>query len=282
MCVNEHEFPLESDYRIALGIEYKGTQYRGWQSQMKPIITVQDTVEKALSQVANKKIQVVCAGRTDAQVHASNQVVHFDTSVFRSNKSWIMGANANLPSDISIIWAKKMDSRFHARFSATQRRYRYIIYNDPIRPAHLSDQITWNYRDLDFSKMQQASLYLIGRHDFSSFRASHCQAKSPIKTISELKVYKNGKFIVLDISADAFLHHMVRNIAGVLMSIGSGLKSVDWMKQVLEAQDRAKGGVTAPPYGLYLVDVCYPKIFDMPKRYIGPNFLSYLDNSLSL
>ena len=263
-------------YRIALGVEYKGSRYRGWQRQREGVRSVQETLERALSEVAAEPITLECAGRTDASVHASGQVVHFDTRVERPLIAWVMGANANLPGDISVCWAKVMPADFHARFKACARRYRYVIYNDPVRPAHMAEEVTWNHRPLDVARMREAARLLVGTHDFSSFRALKCQAKSPIKTVHHLNVIEHGRFIVLDVRANAFLHHMVRNFAGVLMTIGAGERPVEWVSEILAARDRRAGGVTAHPYGLYLVQVEYPEPFELPQRYLGPHFLSAL------
>ena len=265
--------------RIALGIEYKGARYRGWQRQEIGVPSVQAALEKALSQVAAEPVSLMCAGRTDAGVHASGQVVHFDTRVERPLKAWIMGGNANLPPDISVTWARVMPAEFHARFKAFARRYRYVIYNDPIRPAHLAEEVTWNHRPLDVARMREAAAHLVGTHDFTSFRAVQCQAKSPVKTVHHLEVIEHGRFIVIDVRANAFLHHMVRNFAGVLMTIGAGEREPGWVAEVLAARDRRAGGVTAHPYGLYLVQVEYPPEFELPQRYLGPHFLSALPQS---
>ncbi|WP_312571018.1 tRNA pseudouridine(38-40) synthase TruA [Stutzerimonas balearica] len=269
--------------RIALGVEYKGARYRGYQRQVDGVPSIQETLERALSRVAGgQPVSLTCAGRTDALVHASGQVVHFDTTVQRSPHAWVMGANANLPADISVTWAQQMPMGFDARFSAVSRRYRYVIYNDPIRPAHLAQEVTWNHRSLDIVAMREAAAMLVGTHDFSAFRASQCQAKSPVKTVHHLELLEFGRLIVIDIRANAFLHHMVRNIAGVLMTIGAGEQPVDWARQVLESRRREQGGVTAHPYGLYLVHVEYPAQFDVPERYLGPHFLSGLPDCLQL
>lgn len=263
--------------RVAACVEYRGTAYRGWQRQEEGVPSVQEAVEKALSRVANHPVQVACAGRTDAGVHASCQIIHFDSNARRQALNWIHGANANLPPDISLSWVKVVPMDFHARFSAMARRYRYVIYNDPIRPAHLAHEVTWNYRPLDFERMQRASRALVGEHDFTSYRAIGCQAKSPVKTVHHLELIRFGRFIVLDIRANAFLHHMVRNIAGVLMQIGAGERPESWAAEVLQARDRREGGLTAPAYGLYLVDVTYPEQFELPQRYMGPHFLAALN-----
>lgn len=264
-------------FRIALGVEYKGSRYRGFQRQRAGVPTVQESLERALSKVAGgTPLTLSCAGRTDALVHACGQVVHFDTQIDRSMHAWVMGTNRELPSDISVTWAQAMPKHFDARFSAMARRYRYVIYNDQIRPAHMAEEVTWNHRPLDVSLMRAAAACLVGTHDFSAFRARQCQAKSPVKTVHHLQLIEHGRFIVLDIRANAFLHHMVRNIAGVLMTIGTGERPVEWAKTVLDTRVRRTGGVTAHPFGLYLVKVDYPAEFKLPERYIGPHFLSAL------
>lgn len=270
-------------YRIALGVEYKGSRYSGFQRQRFGVPSVQEALEVALTRVAGgHPAELRCAGRTDSLVHACGQVVHFDTPVERSMHAWVMGANANLPFDISVTWAKSMPLHFDARFSAMARRYRYVIYNDQIRPAHMAQEVTWNHRPLDIERMREAAACLVGTHDFSAFRAQQCQAKSPIKTVHHLQLLRSGKFIVIDIRANAFLHHMVRNIAGVLMTIGAGERPVEWAREVLESQLRRQGGVTAHPYGLYLVSVEYPQEFVLPERYLGPHFLSGLPDCRDL
>jgi tRNA pseudouridine38-40 synthase len=241
--------------------------------------TVQGLLEKALSEVADEQVNLMCAGRTDAGVHACGQVVHFDTRVERSLTAWVMGSNANLPGDISVTWAKVMPAHFHARFKACARRYRYVIYNDQIRPAHMAEEVTWNHRPLQIERMREAARLIVGTHDFTSFRAVKCQAKSPVKTVHHLEVIEHGRFIVIDVRANAFLHHMVRNFAGVLMTIGAGEREPGWVAEILSARDRRAGGVTAHPYGLYLVQVEYPEEFELPSRYVGPHFLSALPQS---
>ncbi len=251
--------------RLALGIEYDGSCFSGWQYQNHRR-TVQGELEKALSKVANQKISVHCAGRTDSGVHALEQVVHFDSTVNRSIKSWIMGGNTNLPEDIRIIWAKPTVDDFHARFSAIARFYRYEILNRQMKSAFMRSQITWCYTPLDEKKMHTAAQSLVGEHDFSSFRAQSCQSTSPNRLMHFINVYRDNEKVVIELSANAFLHHMVRNIAGVLMDIGIGKQSVDWTQELLEIKDRTQGGVTAPPYGLYLGGVYYPAHFEIPKH----------------
>jgi len=250
--------------KIALGIEYDGSAYNGWQRQ-KHGYGVQQAVEKAISTVADHQVSVVCAGRTDTGVHALGQVIHFETSADRSERSWVLGCNANLPKDISVHWAQPVNEEFHARFSALSRRYQYIILNQFSRPAVLSKRVTWQGKQLNVELMSQAATALIGEHDFSSYRAVACQAKSPIRTIHQLEVVQKDQFICINIRANAFLHHMVRNIAGVLMAIGTGEQKPDWAAEVLAHKDRKLGGVTASPDGLYFMSVEYPDEFEIPK-----------------
>ncbi|MEQ6341294.1 MAG: tRNA pseudouridine(38-40) synthase TruA [Gammaproteobacteria bacterium] len=250
--------------RIALGIEYDGSAFSGWQLQ-DGVRTVQGCVEAALSKVANHPVRVTCAGRTDAGVHGIGQIVHFDSEAARSMRSWVCGANANLPQQISVTWAQQVAEDFHARFSAMRRRYRYVILTRPVRPTFLSGRVSWDYRPLDVQRMAEAAAHLVGEHDFSSYRALACQAKSPVRTVHRLDVTRQGELIFIDIEANAFLHHMVRNIAGVLMAIGAGEREPVWAHEVLEMRDRTLGGVTAPPHGLYLMEVGYPERFDIPR-----------------
>lgn len=251
--------------RVAVGIEYDGSGFNGWQFQNNGV-SVQGKVEQALSFVADHPVRVVCAGRTDTGVHALGQVVHFDTQSQRSERSWVFGANANLPKSVSVIWAREIPEAFHARFSAQARRYRYVIFNRPVRPTFLAYRVTWNHRPLDVERMAQAAACLVGEHDFNAYRASECQAKSPVRTVHDLKVFRKDDLVIIDIQANAFLHHMVRNIAGVLMAIGANEQPVSWSRQVLDSRERALGGVTAPPFGLYLVEVEYGSEFDLPKN----------------
>ncbi len=262
--------------RLAACVEYDGALYHGWQSLKSGLPTIQAAVEKALSKVADHPVSVVCSGRTDAGVHGCNQIIHFDTSAVRPMRGWCFGANTNLPDSVAIRWVKPVDNSFHARFGAQWRRYRYVIYNAPIRSAHLAKGVTWNHRPLDEQRMQHAANYLVGEHDFTSYRAVQCQAKNPVRNIMHLNVNRYGDMIVIDVKANAFLHHMIRNIAGVLMAIGSGKREPVWAQQVLEARDRAQGGVTAPPWGLYFAEVGYPEQFELPVLQPGPAFISPL------
>ncbi len=250
--------------RIAAGIEYDGRAFCGWQSQ-KGVRTVQDCVEKAISTVANHELRVTCAGRTDTGVHAVGQVVHFETHALRSMRSWVLGANANLPEDVCLQWAEPVEQSFHARFSATSRRYRYVVSNRWVRPAVLAGRVTWCHRALDEKRMQEAARLLEGEHDFTTFRALACQSKSPIRHVYSVEVSKRGDYVYIDVHANAFLHHMVRNIVGVLMAIGATERPVSWVSELLELRERAQGGVTAPPEGLYLVGVEYEARFKLPK-----------------
>ncbi len=250
--------------RIAAILEYDGSNFSGWQLQDGER-TVQGVVEGALSKVADESIRVVTAGRTDAGVHALAQVIHFDTGAQRTEYSWMHGANSNLPSDVALLWAGGVDPEFHARFAATGRHYHYVILNRPVRPTYLAKRVTHEYRALDIARMRQAAEHLIGTHDFTSFRSIQCQAKSPVRELRALEIERKGEFLHLHAYANAFLHHMVRNIAGVLMTIGAGEKEPEWAREVLEARDRTLGGVTAPPDGLYLTGIEYPKDFNIPR-----------------
>ncbi|MEE9358336.1 tRNA pseudouridine(38-40) synthase TruA [Candidatus Vondammii sp. HM_W22] len=251
--------------RVAMGIEYDGTSFHGWQRQKEGIVTVQDRLEYAISKVADHPVTVACAGRTDTGVHALGQVVHFDTPSNRSSRGWLLGSNVNLPPDISVTWVKQVPEHFHARFSAVNRRYRYIIMNRNSRSAIWRDRTVWQHHPLDAERMDEAALSLLGTHDFSSFRALGCQAKSPVKTIIRLDASRQEDRVIIDVKANAFLHHMVRNIAGVLIAIGKGDRPVVWAKEVLEYRSRVLGGVTAPPQGLYMMEVGYPGEFALPE-----------------
>ena len=251
--------------RIAMAVEYDGANFFGWQMQKQSDNTVQFAVEKAISTVANQPLTVICAGRTDSGVHGNGQIIHFDTDVQRTPRQWVYGSNVNLPKSVCILWAQEVREDFHARFSAQNRRYQYVIINRPVRPTHLQGRTTWEYRPLDVGRMSEAAQYLLGEHDFTSYRAQACQAKSPVRTIHDLTITRRGQFVIIDIEANAFLHHMVRNIAGVMMDIGAGKREPIWAKEILDHQDRKLGGVTAAPFGLYLNKVGYPAEFDLPQ-----------------
>jgi len=257
------DMPIKN--RLVLGVEYDGAAYSGWQWQVhRP--SVQHTLEQALSKVANHPVSVICAGRTDSGVHALEQVVHFETYSQRELHAWLLGGNTQLPDDVKITWVKNAVGDFHARYSAIARFYRYVILNRPVKSALLRKQATWCYPTLDADKMHQAAQCLIGQHDFSSFRAQGCQSKSPFRNMYFIDVYRQGDQVIMDISANAFLHHMVRNIAGVLMDIGSGKQPISWTQELLEVKNRTLGGVTAPPDGLYLGGVYYPDHYGLPKH----------------
>jgi len=249
--------------RIALGIEYDGSTFAGWQSQIHAR-GIQSVVEAALSTVADHPVEVVVAGRTDAGVHAAIQVVHFDSAAVRTERSWVLGTNANLPKQVSALWAKPVPESFHARFGATARSYRYFILNRPVRPALLSRSISWVREPLDHKRMHIAAQQLVGHHDFSSFRAAECQSRSPVRRLERIEVARNGEVLCIAVTANAFLHHMVRNIAGTLIAVGAGDRPVEWVGEVLAACDRRVGGITAPPDGLYLTGIQYDRSLNLP------------------
>lgn len=255
--------------RIALGIEYDGSAFNGWQRQSHAP-SVQAALERALSKVADHPVEVVCAGRTDTGVHATAQVVHFDTHAERSMRSWLLGGNSNLPPEVAITWVRPISEEFHARFKATVRQYRYLILNRGHRPALLRNRVCWEHRPLDVEAMQAAARPLLGEHDFSAFRALACQASHPVRTLHRLELQRRGDLIWFDIEANAFLHHMVRNIAGSLMTVGKGEQPVDWLGELLAGRDRSRSGITAPAGGLYLVKVGYPPEFGLPAEAVLP------------
>jgi tRNA pseudouridine38-40 synthase len=259
--------------RVALVVEYCGTPYQGFQRQSSARRTVQGDLELALSKVAAAPITLVCAGRTDAGVHATQQVVHFDTSASRPLKAWVEGVNTHLPDSIRVHHAQNVPPEFHARFSAQARTYRYVTYSGPVRPALLSDCVTWVSHRLDIVAMQAGANSLLGEHDFTSFRATQCQAQSPIRTIEHLQIMQRGPLIVVELRANAFLHHMVRNIMGSLFVVGRGLQPPEWIGQLLKTRNRALAAATAPPFGLYLVGVNYPPELGFTYPPYGPHFL---------
>lgn len=249
--------------RIALGLEYDGAAFSGWQSQPGGN-TVQDALEAALARIAAMPTRVVCAGRTDAGVHALAQVVHFDTEVRRQPTAWVRGVNAHLPDTVAVRWAVPVTDDFHARFAARARFYRYVVQNRPERPALLSGKVGWCHRPLDVEAMRVAALSLLGEHDFSSFRAAECQAKSPVKTLHRLSIASDGDLILFDFHANAFLHHMVRNIVGALVYVGMGRQPAGWLGEVLDARDRKCAAPTFSPAGLYLTGVEYGSDWGLP------------------
>ncbi len=246
--------------RVAMGIEYLGARYHGWQIQPS-VDSVQARLQEALSRIANHPVEIVCAGRTDRGVHATMQVIHFDTTAQRSLQAWQRGALSGLPDDIGVLWVREMKADFHARFSALRRSYRYVLYNAAHRPGLLHGRVSWFHLPLEVERMQQAALHLLGEHDFSSFRGRDCQAHSPVRTLSDFKIQRDGEFIYFDLSANAFLMHMVRNMVGTLLQVGTGKREATWVTEVLAAKRREAAGITAPPEGLYLTHVNYPAGF---------------------
>lgn len=251
--------------RLAAGVEYDGSAFFGWQRQRQSP-TVQECLEDALSKVADRPLTVHCAGRTDTGVHAVCQVVHFDPGVERTSRSWVLGTNTHLPAGISLLWVEPVDETFHARFSAARRQYRYRVLNRWVRPAIDHERVAWIRHPLDAGRMHESAQALVGEHDFSSFRAVGCQAKSPVRTIDRIVVERRDDEIVMEVRANAFIYHMVRNIAGTLIPVGTGEKPLDWTASVLAARDRTVGGVTAPARGLYFLGPEYP---DYPALPIG-------------
>lgn len=257
--------------RLALGIEYDGSAYNGWQRQ-KTGTGVQERVERALSTVADHPVDVVCAGRTDTGVHASQQVIHFDTSSQRASRGWLLGANSQLPDDISVCWVVNVAGDFHARFSAVSRTYRYLILNRLVRSALFRQRAWWVYDSLDDRQMQIAGRAMLGEHDFSAFRAAGCQARTAVREVTQLDVERQGDWICVTVRANAFLQHMVRNVVGLLVEIGRGDHPAAHLRCVLESRDRCAAGVAAPAQGLTLIHVEYPIGVSLPDR-PGPSLL---------
>jgi tRNA pseudouridine38-40 synthase len=249
--------------RIAIGLAYEGSAFEGWQTQPSKR-GIQDYVEQALSQVADQPIKVVGAGRTDSGVHATGQVAHFDTAADRPLTAWVRGVNSQLPPTIAVHWAKPVAADFHARFSARARTYRYVLYVSPVRPALHSTQVGWFHLPLDVAAMQAGAAFLVGRHDFSSFRAAECQAKTPVRAIEALTVLERGPFVQITVRADAFLHHMVRNIVGALVYVGKGAHSPAWLAELLAMRDRRHAPPTFSATGLYFTDIEYDAVFELP------------------
>ena len=251
--------------RIALGVSYRGQGYQGWQSQPNGN-TVQDRLEAALAQFAGCPLTTVCAGRTDAAVHGLNQVVHFDTEIARDPGSWVRGTNRYLPRDIAVQWCRIVTPQFHSRASARGRRYAYLLLESPVRPALEFGAAGWSFRGLDGAAMRAAARHLIGEHDFSAFRSAQCQAKSPVKTLRSIVVARHGAYWRFDFDASAFLHHMVRNVMGCLVAVGTGTRPAEWMAQILASRDRALAAPTFPADGLYFLGPYYDASLDIPTR----------------
>ncbi len=253
--------------RIALGVEYDGQHFLGWQSQAVGL-TAQDAVQAALSEIAHEKISVIAAGRTDTGVHALEQVIHFDTQVTRPLSAWVRGANALLPKSIAILWAHPVPDEFHARFSAQARSYQYVLINRAVRSAVHHGKVGWFHAPLDVAQMRHAAQYLLGEHDFSAFRSSECQAKSPIKNLAQLDIHQHGDMIIFDLTANAFLHHMVRNIIGCLVYVGKEKHPPQWIQEVLENRQRAVAAPTFAADGLYLRAIRYDKKWGLPQVHV--------------
>jgi tRNA pseudouridine38-40 synthase len=251
--------------RLALGVSYNGQAYQGWQSQSSGQ-TVQDRLERALSQFTTQPVSTLCAGRTDAGVHGLMQVVHFDTDLHREMISWVRGTNTFLPSDIAVQWAREVPDAFHARASAIARRYAYVLLESPVRPSVEAGRAGWVFRPLDAGAMQAATEHLLGEHDFTSMRASSCQALSPVKTMHRITIQRRGAYWRFEFEANAFLHHMIRNIMGCLVAIGQGVKPPDWMQTVLAARNRDAAAPTFSPDGLYFLGPVYDANWGLPDR----------------
>ena len=253
--------------RLALGITYSGSNYEGWQSQLSGN-TIQDKLELALAKFSLQSIRVSCAGRTDAGVHGLMQVVHFDTPLERETASWVRGTNAFLPTDVAVQWARVVPDEFHSRGSAIARRYAYVVLESPVRPSVEAGRVGWIYRPLDGEKMQEAAAYLLGEHDFSSFRAAQCQAKSPVKNIQRIDILQkpSSPYWRFEFEANAFLHHMIRNIMGCLVAVGQGFERPVWMAEVLAAKRRDAAAPTFSPDGLYFLGPVYEEKYGLPNR----------------
>lgn len=251
--------------RIAIGVEYDGRPFNGWQSQPDEQ-TVQDTLQRALSQIASEPVAVIAAGRTDTGVHALEQVVHFETRAERPLTAWVRGVNALLPDSIAVLWAHPVADEFHARFSAHGRSYRYLLMNRAMRPAIHAGKVGWYHAPLEVATMQAAARLLTGEHDFSAFRASQCQAKSPVKNLRQLDISRQGEMLIFEVSANAFLHHMVRNIIGCLVYVGNGKHPPDWLIEVLNSRERSFAAPTFAPDGLYLRRIEYESKWGLPQQ----------------
>ena len=261
--------------RIALGIEYDGSRFLGWQTQPGGG-SVQDALEQALAGIAGSPVASTCAGRTDRGVHARCQVVHFDTDAERPESAWVRGVNALLPDSVAVLWAKRVDGQFHARYGAFARTYRYVLLNRPVRPALAARHVGWFHAPLNVGAMQQAACLLQGEHDFSAFRSSECQAKSPVRTLHSIAIEQRGERIDFVLRANAFLHHMVRNIVGTLVYVGAGRQPADWVVEVLRSRERARAAPTFAAEGLYLERVEYEPHWTLPPRSLAASLLPVL------
>lgn len=255
--------------RIALGLEYDGSRFCGWQTQPSGC-GVQDHLETALRRIADEHVETVCAGRTDAGVHALAQVVHFDTAAVRPDTAWVRGVNAALPAALGVVWAREVDDAFHARYTALNRRYRYVLLNRAVRPAAAHARVGWFHLPLEVEPMRAAARLLVGEHDFSAFRAAECQSRSPVRDLRRLEIERRGDYVVFEFGANAFLQHMVRNLVGALVYVGKGRHRPEWVGEVLAGRDRAAAAPTFDPAGLYLVEVDYAARWELPTARAAP------------
>ncbi|HUP93889.1 MAG TPA: tRNA pseudouridine(38-40) synthase TruA [Burkholderiales bacterium] len=249
--------------RVALGVEYDGAAFCGWQTQPSGC-GVQDHLEAALAHIAGETVETTCAGRTDAGVHALEQVVHFDTTARRPLSAWVRGVNASLPATLAVLWSQEVRSDFHARYSARNRCYRYVLLNHPVRPAADHGRVGWFHLPLDVERMREAAQFMTGEHDFSAFRSAECQARSPVRDLRTIEIERRGVYVVFDFCANAFLHHMVRNLMGTLIHIGKGKRAPPWAAEVLASRDRSQCAPTFDAAGLYLARVEYDAEWDLP------------------
>lgn len=270
--LDEHH-PLSG--RLAMGVEYDGSAYCGFQF-LKQAPSVQAALEKALGRVASQPVRVHPSGRTDSGVHATRQIIHVDPPVRRSEKAWVFGANANLPRDVAVRWVKAVPETFHARLKALARRYRYILLNQPSRPVLERANVTWCRDPLDAEAMHRAAQALVGEHDFSSFRAAGCQSKTPWRHLHFIEVHRHGPLVVIDVQGNAFLHHMIRNIVGALVTVGRGARGDDYLAELMALKNRRLADVTAPACGLHFVDSLYDESWGLPREPLGPNLLAFL------
>jgi tRNA pseudouridine38-40 synthase len=257
--------------RIAIGIEYDGSRFCGWQTQPSGR-AVQDALERSLAEIAGERVDTICAGRTDAGVHALEQVVHFDCAAQRPRSAWVRGTNALLGEGAAVIWAQPVAPEFHARYAARERHYRYVLLNHITRPALNARRVGWFHLPLDLERMRAGASYLTGEHDFSAFRSAECQAKSPVRDLRRLEIRRSGDYVVFDLAANAYLHHMVRNIVGCLVYVGKGKYDPPWIAEVLAGRDRRLAAPTFDAAGLYLVEVCYEDKWGLPQGYRCPWF----------